>query len=371
MSVVELARELVQTPSVTGDEHDVTHRVADRLKELPDVEVQLQPVDGFGPNVVARSLGEGPTVVLNGHLDTVPVQGIWTRNPFEAEVDRERIYGLGAVDMKGGDACIIDAFERVHADVDVDLVLALTVDEEGQCAGVFALHELFEREGIDPDLVLIPESTDEAVCLGARGRAAFDVTVRGESGHGAHPGDHVNAIDEAARVVQALDRLQPADHPTLPPATVAPLRIEGGNYSLSIPGECTVTVDRHMVPPETAASVQDELEELIESLDLEVGADVAPIERPTPFLEPYVLTGNEPRVSDLLGFYERHFEQPPEITYARSVGDFNAMAKLAPTVVMGPRGEGLHEGDEWVSTGSLYRVAGFYAALLAELDASA
>lgn len=360
MTVVETAREMVRQASITGDEHDLAHALHDRLaKTAPEVE--LQPVEGYGPNVVARSPGDGPTILLNGHLDTVPVQGAWTTNPFEGEIDGGRLYGLGACDMKGGDACIVEAFEAVHDEVDLDLWLVLTTDEEGHCQGAYRFFEAFQP---DADLVIIPEATDEDVTLGARGRIAFEITVRGTGGHGAHPGDNVNAIDEAAEVIVALDDLPLADHPTLPPATAAALAIEGGNYSLSVPDACTIVLDRHLVPPETRDSATGDLRKLLDGLDLAVGADLDLVDRPTPFLEPYELTGNEPLVSDLLAFHTEHLHAEPEIDHAKSVGDFNVFAQHAPTVVYGPEGGNLHKGDEWVSTDSLYRVEGFLEAFL-------
>lgn len=375
MTAVELARELVRTPSVTGDEHDLCHQVADRL-EGKGFEVELQPVDGFGPNVVCRNRPfdpDRPTVLLNGHLDTVPVQGVWTKNPFEAEVDRsaKRLYGLGACDMKGGDACIVDAFERVARDVAMNLWLVLTTDEEGQCAGAYRAVEHLADRGVRPDVVLIPERTDEAVCLGARGRAAFDVEVKGEAGHGARPDRAVNAVEEAARVVRALPELPLADHALLPPSTATPLRVRAGNYSLSVPDRCTLTLDRHLVPPETAKQARADLVELLDGVGLKVGYDLRFIDRPTPFLDPYVLTGNEPPVAHLLRTYEEHFHAEPAVTYAHSPGDYNVFARVAPTVVLGPTGDNLHRGDEWVGTESLLRVAGFVAAWLRAYDEAA
>lgn len=365
MTVVETAREMVRQDSITGDEHELARWLHDRLAKT-GAEVDLQPVEGYGPNVVARSPGDGPTVILNGHLDTVPVQGAWTRNPFEGETDGGKLYGLGACDMKGGDACIVEAFEAVHDATDLDLWLVATTDEEGHCQGAYRFFEAHEP---DADLVIIPESTDEDVTLGARGRIAFEIAVQGTGGHGAHPGDNINAIAEAAKVIQGLDDLPLADHPTLPPATAAPLAIEGGNYSLSVPDEVTIVLDRHLVPPETTETATDDLRELLDGLDLAVGYELDLVERPTPFLEPYELSGNEPLVSDLLAFHGEHLHAEPEIDYAKSVGDFNVFAQHAPTVVYGPEGGNLHKGDEWVSTDSLYRVAGFLEAFLEQLDA--
>ncbi|HVG38925.1 MAG TPA: M20/M25/M40 family metallo-hydrolase, partial [Pyrinomonadaceae bacterium] len=119
---IELTKKLIDIPSVSGAEADVTRFLADHLESL-GYEVERQTVENDRENIFAVLPGRTPRVVFSTHLDTVP--------PFiPAREDDDYIYGRGACDAKGIIAAQIAAAEKLRREGARDLGLLFLVDEE-------------------------------------------------------------------------------------------------------------------------------------------------------------------------------------------------------------------------------------------------
>src|SRR5262249_39433446 len=142
--LLALHREIVEIPSISGDEA----ALRDRIETL--LTARGAPTCRIGENLVAV-WGQGPVVCLNSHLDTVPPCPGWTRPPHRAVVDEGRVHGLGSNDAKASVAAMIGAFLRLSDVVDragVRLMLALTVQEETGGKGAEDLVPGLRRGGI-------------------------------------------------------------------------------------------------------------------------------------------------------------------------------------------------------------------------------
>ena len=135
--LIDLACGLVaaRSPSPPGDETAAATIVAERLRSLGVGDVTVLAADPARPNVIARIVGrgDGPTLVLNGHLDTKPPgdMAAWNTAPWEPTIDDGMLAGLGAADMKGAVAAMVYAGLAVQkAEARGTLVLAFTADEE-------------------------------------------------------------------------------------------------------------------------------------------------------------------------------------------------------------------------------------------------
>ena len=329
--------------------------------------MERQQVEDLGFNIIAEHRGKdgAPTVILNGHMDTVGVVDGWKRDPFGAEVDGDRLYGLGAADMKGGLAALIYAFKRaVYEKSPLNIIFTAVVREELDSEGAFAL-----LNEIDGDVAFIAEPTGEMPMLGARGRYVLDIDFTGESAHGARPENGINAIGCASSFVSKLKDMKLAEHQKMGNGSLCVLKIDGGSDFLSVPDTCRVVVDRHVVPGENRDSIMGEFIELLEDMDMECDAEISWHSRKTPFLEPYEWNMENDFIRDFASVYvERYGEFIP--TYGRSVGDFNMFGKKLPTVVYGPKGGDWHGADEYVSLESLENVSEFYAMLLRKMGES-
>ncbi|UCE37417.1 MAG: M20/M25/M40 family metallo-hydrolase [Thermoplasmata archaeon] len=366
MDVVELTKKLVEIQSVTGNETEIGEFIT---SELDDPNVEMQKVAGFGPNVIAKHITkpEDPIIILNCHMDTVEVMQGWESDPFTPKIEGNKLYGLGACDMKAGVAIAIDVFKKAQ-EMDKNIVFTAVSDEEGNSKGSYVLLQKMKQEELKGDnsnlLCLIPEDTEEHVKLGARGRYVIDIDVFGCSAHGATPECGTNAIVKSTKIVDGLNDLPLAEHPIMGKGSFCILKIEGGGDSLSVPDRCTIRVDRHTVPGEDKSKIIEDFDNLLKKLNLNCEYKLSFIKRETPFLEPYILDKENPWAVKFLSAYREYCEKEAPIAYGRSVGDFNAFGCLMPTIVFGPMGENVHGSNECVFIDSIKRCRDLYLKFL-------
>ena len=201
--VHETLEWLVNIPSVTGNEGRIATAIAERL--LPTW--SLASVARIGNSlVVGEPLGR-PMIVMYGHTDTVPEQGNGT-----ARVEGDRLYGLGASDMKAGLAVMIHLLEdeAVRAG-DFDVVGVFYDKEEGPAAEN-GLEEVLDRAEwlAAAKLAIVLEPTDLQLELGCNGVLNADVIFRGKSAHSARPWLGENAVTKAGEWLAELHAREPA-----------------------------------------------------------------------------------------------------------------------------------------------------------------
>ncbi|WP_297508525.1 M20/M25/M40 family metallo-hydrolase [Thermococcus sp.] len=368
MDEFELLKALVSIESPFGNEGKISDFIAAILEEN-GFDVERVPVEGFGDDIVSYLKGKGPTVVLNGHMDTVHISGGWTRNPG-GELVGDRFYGLGSADMKGGLAVLLSVFielGELSKKERPNVIFTAVSDEEGFSRGTWELIKSGKLR--DSDLVLIAEPTNERLMLGARGRFVVKVSARGKKAHAARPWMGINAIEELARLVSNLERIRMKRHPKLGRGSYCTLAFSGEADGLSVPDGAVAVIDRHTVVGEDWEKVKGELQNLAERLSLGAELEVEKFPRPTPEMLPYTVRENGRFVRLFKRVHSGLFGEAPNITYGQSVGDFNYFATYLgkPTLVYGPRGGNWHASDEWVSVPSLRRVRAFYSAYLRAL----
>lgn len=270
---VALTQVLVSIPSVNPQleaggsaEGEIALQTARWLAEWGYVVSTPEPEPGR-PNVVARRAGgaPGPTLLLNGHLDTVGVGGM-SVPPFDGQLRDGRVVGRGSCDMKGGVAAILAAaFRLARAEHAGELVVALTCDEEHASIGMAALVS----EGVDADAAIVCEPTELAVMPAHKGFAWVEAVFHGRAAHGSRPEVGVDAIRHAARFLVELDALDRAlaarePHPLLGRGSVHAGTISGGTAASVYAARCAVVLERRTLPSEQPAGALAELEDALE-----------------------------------------------------------------------------------------------------------
>ncbi len=270
---VALARALVAIPSVNpalatdgSGEAEIAARCASWLDGW-GLETGTYEVAPGRWNVMARLEGDGPTLLLNGHLDTVGVEGMGIP-PFEPRVADGRLSGRGACDMKGGVAALLAATARLaRRGPRPDLVIALTADEEHASLGM----EAVVRSGVKADLAVVCEPTRLRVMPAHKGFVWVRAAFRGRAAHGSRPELGLDAIRHAGLYLNALDGYgddlrSRAAHPLLGHGSLHAGTIAGGTAASVYPDRCELVLERRTLPGERPEAVVRELQEVLDGL---------------------------------------------------------------------------------------------------------
>lgn len=270
---VALTRALVAIPSVNptlapgGAGEAGVAASCERWLRGWGLKVQRNEVMPGRPNVVARLSGTGSTLLLNGHLDTVGVDGM-VIDPFGAALFEGRVWGRGSCDMKAGVAALMAVAARLaRSGPRPNLVVALTADEEHASLGMGALV----RSGVRADLAVVCEPTGLAVMPAHKGFVWIEGTFRGRAAHGSRPELGVDAVRHAAAYLAALDdyeaelRSRPG-HPLLGHGSFHAGTIRGGTAESVYPEECRLLVERRTLPGETPAAVLGEFQSVLDEV---------------------------------------------------------------------------------------------------------
>ncbi|HEY2066048.1 MAG TPA: ArgE/DapE family deacylase [Gemmatimonadaceae bacterium] len=258
-----LARELVRidsrNPSLDANGPGEA-RCAQRLHEVLDAwgfRVEVHDAAVGRPNVVARIGGDGTgggrSLMFNGHLDIVGVEGM-IHPPFAAEERGGRMYGRGSADMKGGIAAMCAAAYRAAAGgLAGEIVVAAVADEEYESLGTRALLQ----RGVRADACIVTEPTRLAIMPAHRGFVWLEVVIAGRAAHGSRWDIGVDAIRHAGLLLAELDRVDaevlPArEHPLLGRGSLHASTIEGGTGMSTYPDRCVVRLERRTIPGESA-----------------------------------------------------------------------------------------------------------------------
>lgn len=305
-----------------------------------------------------RGGGGGRSLMLNGHADTVGVDGM--AQPFSAEIRDGRLYGRGAHDMKGSLAACLGA-AKILADAKAalrgDVVIAAVADEE---YGSMGTTDLIGRCRVDG--AIVTEPTNLSICLAHKGYVWIEVETRGKAAHGSRFTEGVDAVMRMGRVLGELERLEVAlrtgpAHALVGPPSLHAAMVQGGTGLSTYAESCRLQIERRTVPGETVAAAVGQVQQIIDRLS---AADPAFHATARPYFsrEPFEVAPEAPIVGVLSAASERVLGHPPAL-----VGDTPWMdaALLAAagieTVVMGPTGAGEHSAVEWVEIDSVMRMA--------------
>ena len=396
---VRFLAELTRLPSLRGNEAPAQDFMARAMKgrglsvDRWKVEVDdIRNMPGFSPvavsyenawNVVGAHRPRNPagrSVILNGHIDVVPTGPLdmWSSPPFEPKERDGWMYGRGAGDMKAGIAAnlfALDALARIGLAPAGDVYLQSVVEEE--CTGNGALACL--QRGYRADAAIIPEPMGEHLLSAQVGVMWFQVKVRGRPAHVAVAGTGSNAIEACWPLVQALHRLEHrwnahgheafAGHEH--PVNFVLSRIEGGDWTSSVPAWCTFDMRIGLFPGMDLAKARAEVEATVAQAAREDGFLSA---NPPQLVyhgfqaEGWVMPQGSAAQLLLEECHEAVTDEPlPQVastgtTDARFFGLYAGI----PALVYGPLAEDIHAFDERVSLDSMRRVTKSIALFVAQ-----
>ncbi len=217
---------------------------------------------------VLKGSGEGPTILLAGHMDTVGIDGY--DNPFEPIVKDGRIYGRGSCDMKAGLAAYLEVvryLQRSGTTLSGDLIIAGVIDEEHAMAG----SRDFGINGPKVDCAIVAEPSLLQISAAHKGQVLVTMKTKGLAAHSSMPDKGRNAVYHMAAVVGGLQEyandlaVRDAD-PVCGKPSFNVGAIRGGDNACSVPDYCEIDIDRRTIPGESTAQVMQELEVVLEQV---------------------------------------------------------------------------------------------------------
>lgn len=374
-NLIKRWHDMIRIDSINGHELKLAEYIAKELEQMGmDVKWSYFEEDKTKerPSIYTTidSGKSGKTMMLIGHMDTVQIAQGWVTNPFEPTEIDGKTYGLGAMDMKGGLAAILETLEyySVNKDKFTGKILACFVsDEENMSKGTYALVD----EGITADMAIMAEGRYDNVAIGFRGRYSIEVTVKGIAAHASrYPYVGENALINAGKLAQAIEALPTLKHKDLKEGTWCVRYIEGGvKDALIVPESCELFVDRYLVPGETYESCEKQILEAAEAIGLSGKVDVRLKPRKSPYMQSFALEAdNELVVALKKQFKEVTGEELPH-EYDPSVCDSNILAVSLgiQTITFGPSGGGIHAANEYGYNYQVENCAKIYIKTVEEL----
>jgi succinyl-diaminopimelate desuccinylase len=386
-ALIAFLQALVRTPSVYlpdapgANETAAALLVADQLRAWGWV-VRVEAAAPGRPNVIAElhgAYGPGPLLLMEGHTDVVTPgdPAAWSYDPFGATIVGRRLYGRGAVDMKGGLAAMLFAARAIQAagaPFAGTLRLLVPVDEEGMMLGIKHMVAHGHAAGAVGAIICEPEGGE--VCVAQKGSLRLRLLSYGRIAHGAMPHTGVNALTGLVRWLDRVLLLEPAlnaehgMHPLLGQFYLSPTVVRAGDAAQVnvLPDLAEACLDIRSIPAVRHADLIAQISDLGEAVCAAHPEHRFAVEiiddRPATEIDPAHLL-----VRAVVNAHTRIYGAAPPYGGVPGSTDGTILVRDAgvPVVVYGPGDKWLpHQPDEFVDLDEVIRAAQVY--ILAALE---
>jgi succinyl-diaminopimelate desuccinylase len=283
-AVISFLQELVSIPSDNppGDCYAIADHIQKRLKDfgfdhVDFLEVNEEDVKANGmirvANVVSKTNfgeGKGLEIALNAHGDVVAPGMGWSQDPYGGNIVDGKLFGRGAAVSKSDIATYtfaVMALRQVAEQLQGKVSLAFTFDEE--TGGNIGPKWLLEKGHIQPNMAIAAGFT-YSIVNAHNGCLHLEIRVKGKSAHAAAPHTGYDAIEAMTGVLhslytyrKSLNKLRSAVPGIESPTMVVGL-INGGINTNVVPDQCTIRIDRRLIPEENGDQVEKEIREVVE-----------------------------------------------------------------------------------------------------------
>jgi acetylornithine deacetylase len=352
---VGVTQNMVRIDSTNGKEGFLGRQLADVLKSFGVGRVWCEEVfDGRVNTLWEIDSGRpGPHLLFTGHLDTKPVCEGWQRDPFDASVENDRLFGHGVMDMKAGLGCQIGAMKTL---IDSGMPFSGKITFCGVCDHMgdqLGAIDLFKRHKFDYSV--LGELTDMQIYVAHRGRYYFDISTIGRSAHTCHKYHATNAIEKMLPVAEELSKLKYFPKITEemkelvgPELYTAVGRIFGGLFPggpSMIPDRCTIRVDTRPQPGVPLEEVQALIEGAInkaKARDSQINVEIKIADVKNFFMVPT----DSKVVACLKDAWETVMGRPAQYRGGSWLADTASVGHCCETVIFGPGGEPVYQPNE-------------------------
>lgn len=324
------------------------------------LEVDFHLLEPSRVNVVGRLKGNGggKTLMLNGHMDTVGIEGM--KEPFSGQVIENKLYGRGSQDMKGSLAAMlasVKALKDANIQLKGDLLLTFVADEEALSIGTEQIAKTYKA-----DAAIITEPTDMKLCIAHRGFIWFEVETLGRAAHGSRYNEGIDANMHMGLFLAELYKLgqdlltRPAHSLAGPPSLHVSL-MQGGTEKSTYAAHSKVLIERRTIPGESLEQAQTEIQMILDDLSKTFPNFRARLKADFERF-PFELSENASIIQVLQKAAQNSLGNGLELMGASFWTDAALLAEVGiETVLVGPLGQGLHSAEEWVDLDSLYELS--------------
>ncbi|HEX3026249.1 MAG TPA: M20 family metallopeptidase [Clostridia bacterium] len=381
---LNIVKDIVMIPSHQGypkREKPVAEYLL-KLFESEGIEAYLQEVYPGRPNVVAKipGTGRGRSLMFNGHIDTVPPNGM--DHPFDGMIKDGKLYGRGSADMKSGVGTMAYAMillKRAGVKLKGDLIYIGVIDED---AAGSAGTRYIVKNGPLTDFAIVGEPTSLEPVIAHKGIDYFEVTFHGKSVHSSVPENGVNAILAAGEFISRVENeLMPeysakihhlCGAPTINVGLIQGSAKANAQYLLGkvetfagiIPDVCKVFIDVRWTPDQTIEKVERDIRNIackVESNREGISAETVYIPMPRPAME---IDADNELVRSIISNSKETLGKECRVKGEKYWGDSGLLYGISkiPTIMYGPGDIGCAHADiEWVETEQLAKAAEVYA----------
>jgi len=377
--LVDLFRSLVRIPSISRskEETEIGLFLKDYLEKM-GLTVSLQEVEKERFNVIAtlKGLGGGKTLLLNGHMDVNSPGAGWTKDPFGGIVEDGYMFGMGAVNMKGGDTALlmaVQAIKKAGISLRGDVILSLVV---GELQGGIGTLRMLDH-GVRADAFVLAEPSELLLITRHTGMVHIHITTIGRTCHISSKEKGINAIESMYDVIQNLEESSGDNNPKFfermnVGSIKGGLSEEYHTWRPSLLADyCTATFDFRIPPGETEETLLDGVRRITEKIKAKKPGVNIKTELVTPpayyHMPPFgvseneeivklvkgshsVVTGKEPQLADF----------PPFLFFASDASHLSTKGGM-PGVIYGPGGETVSQPDERIRIDDVLTATKVYA----------
>lgn len=344
-------------------EQEMAEHLMARLKAF-DLETGWRDVVPGRPNIWGRlkGTGDGPTIMLAAHMDTVGVEGY--DSAFDPQLRNGRITGRGSCDMKGAFACYFEVLHMLRAQsisLSGDLIIAGLADEEHQMIGSIDMG----RNGPHADFAIIGEPTRLEICRAHKGQLAVRIQTHGKAAHSSSPENGINAVEHMARVITHLSGLNEdlqtngPRHPLCGTPRFSMNVVQGGTFVSGIPDLCELEVDRRFLPQENPEALLEEFRSRMRDLEQIHPEMCIEVTEPALLVHGLDVPETSPLVQALVEASAAVLGHPAPIT--AFPGGTDAPNLNFPCIICGPGDLAqAHSTDEYISLDQMEQASAIY-----------
>lgn len=361
MNAIELAQELIRlnTGNPPGNESLVAGVLEKRLRAA-GFNMERVEIAAGRPNLISTwDGGPGKTLVIMGHMDTIPAGQGWKHDPFGAVIENGKLYGRGAADMKGSLASIVVALENLKKSgwrPKGKLIFVAAVNEEmgdNEEIGMKALANTLKGVVGKDGAIVFGDTSDFTITIAEKGVLWLEIVSHGKEAHGSTPWKGVNAIEKLGKFLIALNDMEfTTNNPLLGKSTISINTISGGYKTNAVPELAKASVDIRLVPGDSKDKVMARIRALAEDMkkkDNDMNIEV----KEMVYMEPVETPTNQPIVSVLKEAVKEATGRDAEVRGehgATGASIFKQRMGIC-TVACGPgRMDQAHTKDEWIET---------------------